>query len=347
MDSAIKKLYNQLLEEYTSEKLKILSASIINAYQNKQYAVLVKYARRLSIDGSEDKKNLGRIFVSIIKHYHPDKLAVILANIRKTFEKNELKELEKYACIIGLKGYIPREEKNISSKTVFEFETEEKHVFTKDDYYQYEDKGPDRGPESYDDYTAEHADDADYSSDNVEDEDESEDEYEVFGFMEAINEEMLGNFASEDMIIHPKDLIEFEELTLSDRGIEDLSGIEYCHNLSIIDLSDNAIIDLRHLHRLTNLSVLDLSGNLIESINPLSALENLISLNIARNGISNIDALSGLNKLISLDISGNKITDISALLELESLQYVNLKGNKIKDIDSIKALSAKGVEVIS
>jgi Leucine-rich repeat (LRR) protein len=341
MDSAIKTLYNQLLEEYTSEKLRILSASIISAYQNKQYAVLVKYARRLSLDGSEDKKNLGKIFVTIIKHYHPDKLAVILANIKSTFEKKELKELEKFACIIGMKGYIPREEKNISSSTAFEFEVDKERVFTKDDFYQYEESNR----ESYDDYAAEHADDADYASDNQEEEDESEEEYEVFGFMEAINEEMLGNFASEDMIIHPKDLIEFEELILSDRGIEDLSGIEYCHNLSIIDLSDNAIIDLRHLHRLTNLSVLDLSGNLIESINPLSSLENLISLNAARNGILNIHALRGLNKLISLDISSNKITDISILLELESLQYVNLKGNKIKDIDSIKVLQAKGVEV--
>ncbi len=55
----------------------------------------------------------------------------------------------------------------------------------------------------------------------------------------------------------------------SGKGISDLSGLEYCRNLTIIDLEANQVVDLSQL---TAISYLNLSDN---NITDISALSNL------------------------------------------------------------------------
>ena len=73
----------------------------------------------------------------------------------------------------------------------------------------------------------------------------------------------------------PAEMAELTELITSHQGITDLSGIEYCTNLTLLDFGSNQISDLSPLVSLTNLAILQLSQNQISDISPLASLTNL------------------------------------------------------------------------
>ncbi len=77
------------------------------------------------------------------------------------------------------------------------------------------------------------------------------------------------------------DLGTITEIDGEGRNISDVSGIEYCTNLEILNLLSNQIIDISALSGLTNLQELYLSKNQISEIYPL----------IQNNGIDNNDVV--------------------------------------------------------
>jgi len=353
MAKDLQALFKQLTDNYTPENLKTISAGIISSYQKKEYGILVKFARRLQLDGYEDRKNMGKIFVQIIKNYHPDKLSFLISHITKAFGENDRGQLEKYARWIGLDGYVDDEKGSVAD---FDVDIEEEYVYDEDaGYSDFDDEEEIDETDNDMDFDDEFSEDEDESNDeelyeddiedDIEDEDE-DDESEVYGFKEAIHEEMLGNLVDDDVYLHPRDLIDLQDINLSDRGLQELSGIEHCHNLTILDLSDNEIINIGPLSKLESLIVLDLSGNEIGNIFPLASLENLISLNLANNEISGIGDLEGLQKLIYLDLSNNHVADFSVLEKLPSLTSVILTGNDIEDETFAESLRKKGIIVV-
>lgn len=138
---------------------------------------------------------------------------------------------------------------------------------------------------------------------------------------EAFQLRMLGNTSS---LLPPCYLEEIEELELSQSGIDDLHGIQYCLQARIIDLSSNAITDISGMWDLSLLEELDLSDNRLELIDCLSNLQNLRNINL----------------------SDNRITDISPLLTLNKLEYLEITGNRVSR-SQIRALKEKGVTVVS
>jgi hypothetical protein len=92
--------------------------------------------------------------------------------------------------------------------------------------------------------------------------------------------------------IYQSDLEGLISLNASDKVISDLTGLEYCINLTMLDLSYNDdISDISALSSLTNLTWLDLSCNRISNISPLSSLTNLTWLGLYNNWISDISPL--------------------------------------------------------
>jgi len=75
--------------------------------------------------------------------------------------------------------------------------------------------------------------------------------------------------------IHASDLTGISSLSASNRGIEDLSRLEYCTNLIELDLISNQISDISPLANLTKLTNLCLSSNQISDIRPLVRNEGL------------------------------------------------------------------------
>ncbi len=152
----------------------------------------------------------------------------------------------------------------------------------------------------------------------------------------AINA-VLGKSPGEE--ITEAELANIIDLRVEQRGIVDLTGIEYCVNLIDISLGENQISDISALSSLTNLNQLHLWRTQVSDISALSSLTNLTRLSLGRNQISDISALSSLTKLTHLSLDQNQISDISALSSLTGLADLDLGGNLVSDISALSPLT--------
>ena len=154
-----------------------------------------------------------------------------------------------------------------------------------------------------------------------------------------------------EVIIYTTDLERLEGISAAPGNITDLSGLEYCTNLTSLFLVANQISDLSPLSSLTSLTRLQLIRSQISDISPLSSLTNLTRLDLENNQISDISPLSSLTNLTYLDLENNQISDISPLLSLTKLDYLNLRGNNLdfsfgsEDLEHIRQLERQGVRV--
>jgi len=148
--------------------------------------------------------------------------------------------------------------------------------------------------------------------------------------LEAAIRDALGKPPGEE--ITAAELAKLTTLKAESSGISDLSGLEYCTNLTELSLWENEISDISSLAPLTNLTVLYLYGNQIGDISSLASLTNLTML----------------------FLEGNQISDISPLVENSGLgegDEIWLDGNKLElwegseDMENIRALEDRGVAV--
>ena len=147
-----------------------------------------------------------------------------------------------------------------------------------------------------------------------------------------------------------EDAFNTTQLTLSEKNINNLAGIECFTNLTELDLGGNYVpdSDLSLLAGLTNLKSLGLYSNQITDISPLEGLTNLYELWLMDNQISDISPLQGFTNLSELHLSDNLIQDIMALINNPGLaegDSVTLAGNSQIPTSQIDALKAKGVDV--
>jgi len=141
-------------------------------------------------------------------------------------------------------------------------------------------------------------------------------------------------------------------LDASGAGISDLTGLEYCVNVTSLYLYDNQISDISPIGGLTQLIRLHLYDNQISDIGPLAGLTNLrFILLLQNNQIGDISALSGLTNLTWLYLWGSQITDIGPLVSnggINGEDYVDLRCNDLDDVSiysHIPNLEARGVSV--
>ena len=151
-------------------------------------------------------------------------------------------------------------------------------------------------------------------------------------------------------------------LVARNRGIRDLTGIQFATNLSKIDLRDNEISDLSPLaglinlrelrldHNfqpsdlsplagLINLEVLDFTFN-VSDLSPLAGLINLEYLHFTDTNVSDFSPLAGLINLESLGFSRTPIiSDISPLAGLVNLKFIGSWGNAISDLSPLAGLT--------
>ncbi len=139
--------------------------------------------------------------------------------------------------------------------------------------------------------------------------------------------------------IYDTDLVGLTYLCAGWGQISDLSGIEYCINLTGLYLSNNEITDIGPLANLTDLFELDLDGNQITDITPLAGLTKLQDLGLMSNDIEEIDALTGLTDLWCVALGDNEISDVSPLAGLTELVELDLDGNQITEIGPLAGLT--------
>lgn len=123
--------------------------------------------------------------------------------------------------------------------------------------------------------------------------------------------------------IHPFDFEELTSLDIEDENIADLSGLQYCSNLTELKLTLNQISDILPLVSLTNLTTLDFTWNKITDISSLASLTSLNSVDLKNNQISDIRPLisnSGLSMGDSVNLSGNPLSDMSVDVYVPKLE---------------------------
>ena len=148
----------------------------------------------------------------------------------------------------------------------------------------------------------------------------------------AISEELDGAPVTRET------MLQLTKLNARERGVTDLTGLGYAHNLKSLTLVYNNISDLTPISDL-RLDDLWLWDNLVADLSPLANMTTLTYLDLGYNRISDISPLEKLTRLKWLELQGNQITDVTPLAGLTSLENLWITDNRITDYSSIDNLS--------
>ena len=118
-------------------------------------------------------------------------------------------------------------------------------------------------------------------------------------------------------------------LDISNKGLQDLSGIEYFTNLIDLNCSENSLTSL-DVSGLTNLITLNCNNNSLTSLD-VSGLTNLTYLYCYNNSLTSLD-VSGLTNLAYLDCGINSLTSLD-VSGLTNLTYLFCNDNSLTSLD--------------
>ena len=127
-------------------------------------------------------------------------------------------------------------------------------------------------------------------------------------------------------------------LKASNRGILDLTGLEFAINLEELWISRNPVSDLSPLAGCINLIGLAAWHTPISNLSPLASLTKLEWLECVEGSISDLSPLAGLINLRKIVLYTQAISDISPLAGLTNLRYIQMTHNDITDISPLAKL---------
>ena len=150
-------------------------------------------------------------------------------------------------------------------------------------------------------------------------------------------------------------------LDAKNRGIQDLTGIQFAINLrwlnfrgnqishfvpiaGLIELrelwiSDNPVSDFSPLKNLKNLTHLWLDDIPLSDLSPIAGLINLETLSLWRTNISHLSPLAGLINLKTIYITHGNITDLSPFGGLINMESIFVWGNPVSDLSPLAGLT--------
>lgn len=278
--------FDRLRSAYSRENLNRITTWLVAAYRGgDERSVRKLFSNVRERAGLRQEREPGRIFAMLIKLYHPDKAQ---------YYKNQIDNSEHGNSTVDLSHVL------LALSTIDQCRITEQTVTrpTEDDTEPYMDEAGGYDESDFDRY-------GEMQSDWEELEEQDEQEEYTRDFISALSTKEYGNLD----IRYTKGILSSIEgaIDVSDYEIDDLAGVEYCTNITVLNLAHNRIEDLRKLEELKTLEELYLSDNEISSVAPLAGLESLKTL----------------------DLSYNQIEDITPLIQLHHLEYLNLIGNPV------------------
>ena len=146
-------------------------------------------------------------------------------------------------------------------------------------------------------------------------------------------------FLSDEIPLTQLQMLQLKNLQASNRGIIDLTGLEYATNLEILDLGGNQIQNIRPLASLTHLTSLGLWNNKVKDIAPLVNMTKMRSLDLSFNySIESLQPLVNLTQLRYLSLINNRVKDLSPLANMTSLNELWLRYNQVGDLTPLTKL---------
>ena len=138
--------------------------------------------------------------------------------------------------------------------------------------------------------------------------------------------------------ITAEEMERLKELDVSDRGIHDLTGLQFATNLSRLYLRDNQISDLSPIAGLINLRNLSIWDSPVSDLSPLKGLKNLTRLVFSRTQVSDLSPIAGLINLKNLDLYDNNVSDLSPVAGLINLEFLSFPNNNVSDLSPVAGL---------
>ena len=149
--------------------------------------------------------------------------------------------------------------------------------------------------------------------------------------------EVLGK--SPNAPITAEEMERLGRLDARNKGIQDLTGLQFASNLGRLNLRDNQVSDLSPLASLIELRELWLHNNLVSDISPVRGLINLTHLEFAHNQVSDMSPVRGLTNLTHLDFDDTLVSDISPVRGLINLTHLEFDHNPVPDISFVRNLT--------
>ena len=144
-------------------------------------------------------------------------------------------------------------------------------------------------------------------------------------------------------VITVEDMAKLKLLKIVDKGIQDLTGLQFATNLQSLAASDNQIFDLLPLQELIKLESINLKNNAVSDLSPLSGLKNLREINLEGNLVSDLSPFKNLKKLGSLRLWDCPVSDLSPLAGLTALTELNLADQRWYNLGLIDLLPLAGL----
>ncbi len=124
-----------------------------------------------------------------------------------------------------------------------------------------------------------------------------------------------------------------------EKGIRDLTGVQFATNLRRINISHNRVSDISPVAGLIELRELWLTDNLMSDISPVSGLTNLTHLGVSNNqNLTDISPVRNLTNLVRLDLVETQVSNISPVTNLTNLVHLDFRHSLVSDISPVRRL---------
>lgn len=127
----------------------------------------------------------------------------------------------------------------------------------------------------------------------------------------------------------------FLKLSLVEKNLESIQGIETFIHLQHVNLAHNRLTNLKNLSALKHLLTLDVSFNLLTSLNDFVPSANLLYLNASNNQFKSMVSVSKHKYLQRVNLDHNLLTAVEGIEDLPNLQILSLAENKITRISGL------------
>ena len=138
--------------------------------------------------------------------------------------------------------------------------------------------------------------------------------------------------------ITAEEMKRLRDLDLRDRGVRDLTGLQFATHLKSLRLSNNQVSDLSPVRGLINLTRLELERNQVSDISPVRSLTSLTRLVLHHTSVSDLSPVAGLINLHHLDLGDANVSDLSPVARLINLEFLAFPGNSISDLSPTAGL---------
>ena len=135
-----------------------------------------------------------------------------------------------------------------------------------------------------------------------------------------------------------EEMAKLTRLDVPNRGIQDLTGLQFATNLRLLNLNDNQVSDLSPIAGLINLRELRLHDNAVSDISPVRSLTNLTRLEFDESTVSDISVVRGLTNLTYLEFDHTLVSDISVVRGLTNLNHLEFHDTLVSDLSPVAGL---------